>query len=163
MAPVVIARGATCAKRGGEGRGNQLASPYAAAAATIFNSCRERGAYTASAIFHGAVFPVRRTVGAIPALDGQPLPGSPLHDAKPVRYNSCRPFEASGSLISGSHLALAPFHQSLRNRAYPFHLPISFRDALASQEQEITERIPDDAKTGARPRNLTARDGKHAC
>lgn len=45
----------------------------------------------------------------------------------------------------------------------PFtHVKNSF-SATAFHEQNTMEGIPDDAKTGARPRNLTARSGNYAC
>lgn len=163
MSPIII-RTSQAADRHGDPesvRGHLLSGSRPAAGHP--NSHRERGAHRASAICYGAVFPVRRTVCAINVRAGHTLPGSSsIHDTKSVRMNSRRPFGA-GNRIPGSLPRVHDCSQS-SHVVCPFtHDHNSFRDALASQEQEITERIPDDAKTGARPRNLTARDGNHAC
>lgn len=45
----------------------------------------------------------------------------------------------------------------------PFTHVQNSSSATAFHEQNTMEGIPDDAKTGARPRNLTAREGNYAC
>lgn len=165
MSPIII-RTSQAADRHGDPesvtRGHLLSGSRPAAGHS--NSHRERGAYRASAICYGAVFPVRRTVCAINVRAGHTLPGSSsIHDTKSVRMNFSRPLRRPGSLLPFGDARFQACQQSSRCVANRFQVPISFRGALASQEQEITERIPDDAKTGARPRNLTAREGNYAC
>lgn len=77
---------------------------------------------------------------------------------QPVPLKFVPAFKASGSLLLGN--ALIDLRQkSASRRADRFHVNRSFRDAPAFHEQITTERIPHDAKSGARPGNLAARKG----
>lgn len=144
MTAPIIVRG-----RGSKARRGSLIAPCAAAALS-----RHTGRFCAiygRSPFAGVRRDVRSSAGVVLQ---QPVHITPL-EFMPA-------FKASGSL-SGPHSALTVCQDTLRNRAKSFHVNHSFRDAPASEMQEITEGIPDERKPTARDGNLTARERKNAC
>lgn len=127
-------------ERGGEARrGTCLAAPSAAASAITNLNPVERG--FSRAICPDAFFDGRRLAASGIAADKS----GKLQVQPPISFLGRARFQLR--------------QKSLRCAADGFHDPISFRDAPAFQRQNITERIPHDAKSGTRPRNLTARQG----
>jgi len=71
------------------------------------------------------------------------------------------PFTAARRLFQ--RIAIQLRQKSFRGCAQVFHCVSPILFACASQSQMITGRIPDVAKSTARERNLTAREGNYAC
>lgn len=80
--------------------------------------------------------------------------------SRPVQFIPA--FKASGSLFLGNARFQA-CQQSSRRFANPFQVEIPLRGAALNEEKQTTGRIPDDGKSTAQSRNLTARDGNYAC
>lgn len=119
MTAPIIVRG-----RGSKARRGSLIAPCAAAALS-----RHTGRFCAiygRSPFAGVRRDVRSSAGVVLQ---QPVHITPL-EFMPA-------FKASGSL-SGPHSALTVCQDTLRNRAKSFHVNHSFRDAPASEMQEIT-------------------------
>src|SRR5690606_28579303 len=79
-----------------------------------------------------------------------------------------RRFQAPGSLIHSLRIAIQLRQKSFRGCAQAFHShPLSAGTSglvAVLDRHECSERkFPHDGKTEARPGNLTARDGNHAC